>query len=274
MARAQDVLWLLAALLLWVTPWFTSTEGFVIAAEHFVERHGLVIIVALGESIVVVGAGAAGVPVDLRLVIVAASRACAERRPLVAVLSTRGGRRARHAWPPRRRDGRGLLSSAFGYWHYGLLLAVVAVAAGLKKAIGDPYDPLARLDRLELGVGVALFLWSTVGFCRTLGLGTSMTRLAAGAAALATIPIGTEWTAAAQLAALVTIVAVALVVEGQPQSFLAVVVEGELRRMRAQPHDVDLVLPLPRDPGLDELLREDSALEQELVIDLERVESL
>ena len=49
-----------AALLLWFTPWFTSTEGFVIAAAHFVERHGLVIIVALGESIVVIGAGAVG----------------------------------------------------------------------------------------------------------------------------------------------------------------------------------------------------------------------
>ncbi len=51
--RPQDVLWAGAALLLWFTPWFTSTEGFVIAAEHFCERHGLVIIVALGESIVV-----------------------------------------------------------------------------------------------------------------------------------------------------------------------------------------------------------------------------
>ena len=45
--RAQDILWFGAALLLWVTPWFTSTEGFVIEARHFVERHGLVIIVAL-----------------------------------------------------------------------------------------------------------------------------------------------------------------------------------------------------------------------------------
>ena len=52
-------------------PWFTSTEGFVIAAEHFCERHGLVIIVALGESIVVIGAGAVGVPLDLRLALVA-----------------------------------------------------------------------------------------------------------------------------------------------------------------------------------------------------------
>jgi len=54
--RTQDVVWILAALLLWITPWFASTEGFVIEARHFVERHGLVIIVALGESIVVIGA--------------------------------------------------------------------------------------------------------------------------------------------------------------------------------------------------------------------------
>ena len=63
------VLWALAAALLWFTPWLTSTEGFVIAAEHFVERHGLVIIVALGESIVVIGA-AAGLELDRRLVLV------------------------------------------------------------------------------------------------------------------------------------------------------------------------------------------------------------
>src|SRR6476659_6772108 len=45
--RVQDVLWIAAALLLWITPRFTSTEGLVIAAEHFVERHGIVVIRAL-----------------------------------------------------------------------------------------------------------------------------------------------------------------------------------------------------------------------------------
>ena len=65
----QWALWAFAAALLWFTPWFTSTEGFVIAAEHFVERHGLVIIVALGESIVVIGA-AASLELDLGLAVV------------------------------------------------------------------------------------------------------------------------------------------------------------------------------------------------------------
>jgi low temperature requirement protein LtrA len=212
--RAQDALWLSAGVLLWVTPWFTSVEGFVITAEHFVERHGLVIIIALGESIVVIGAGAAGIPVDFRLVVLAL---------LALALSAtlwwlyfRDEDAVEHAMKAADEARRARLALVgFGYWHYGLLLGVVSIAAGLKKAIGDPYDPLGGWIGVELGVGVALFVWCTVGFSRTLGLGTSIPRLAAGAAALATIPVGTEWTAAAQLAWLVAIVAAALVVEGR-----------------------------------------------------------
>src|SRR4029077_8678015 len=50
---------------------------------------------------------------------------------------------------------------------------------------------------------------------------------------------------------------------------LAVVVEGELRGMRAEPHDVRLVLALVVDPGADQVLAEDTAGRQELVIVLE-----
>ena len=41
------------------------------SASHFVERHALVVIVALGESVVVIGAGASGLPLDGGLVLVA-----------------------------------------------------------------------------------------------------------------------------------------------------------------------------------------------------------
>ena len=212
--RAQDILWLLAALLLWVTPWFTSTEGFVIEARHFVERHGLVIIVALGESIVVIGAGATGRPLDVGIVLVAllalALSACLwwlyfrdEEAVEKAMTDARPTRRARFALV------------AFGYWHYGLVLGVVGVAAGLKKSIKDPYDPLGSWIGLELAVGVALFIACTAGFVAALGLGSRLVRLVAAALALATIPLGTEWTAASQLAALTLIISVALVVEAR-----------------------------------------------------------
>ncbi len=117
---------------------------------------------------------------------------------------------------PERRSRLAL--TAFGYWHYGLILGIVAIAAGLKKGIADPYDPLDNWIALELATGVALFAVCTVGFRRELGIGGGNARLAAAGAALATIPIGTEISAAAQVGTLAAIVAVTLVVEASGHS--------------------------------------------------------
>ena len=224
----QWALWAFAAALLWFTPWFTSTEGFVIAAEHFVERHGLVIIVALGESIVVIGA-AATLELDLGLAVVVLLALALSASFWWLYFSDEGAvERAMVSAPAERRPRLAL--TAFGYWHYGLLLAIVAVAAGLKKAVGDPYDPLETWVALELAAGTALFIGSEVGFRRTLGIGRSGIRLVAALAALATIPLGTEITATAQVGALAAIVVLALAAEGSRFRSLTVVVERELRR--------------------------------------------
>ena len=209
---SQWLLWGTAALLLWVTPWFTSTEGFVIVPEHFVERHGLVIIVALGESIVVIGV-AARLELDPGLALVALlALALAASLWWLYFSDEDAVERAMVDAPPERRPRLAL--TAFGYWHYGLLLGIVAVAAGLKKAVGDPYDPLDAWIAVEFAAGTALFVACEAGFRRTLGIGRSRVRLLAAAAAVATIPLGTEVAATAQLAALAAIVAGALVVEG------------------------------------------------------------
>ncbi len=208
----QWVLWTLAALLLWAPSWFTPMEGFVVVPEHFVERHGLVIIVALGESIVVIGA-AAQLELDAGLVLAVLVALALTASLWWLYFSDEGA--VEHAMletPPERRPRLAL--TAFGYWHYGLLLAIVAVAAGLKKAVGDPYDPLDTWIAGELAVGAALFVACEVGFRRTLGIGRSGIRLVAAVAALATIPLGPEVAAAAQVGALAAIAAAALVVEG------------------------------------------------------------
>ncbi|MDQ3671936.1 MAG: low temperature requirement protein A [Actinomycetota bacterium] len=210
--NAQWILWAVAGLLLWFTPWITSTEGFVIAAEHFVERHGLVIIVALGESIVVIGAAASlELGAGLALSVLLALALSASFWWLY--FSDEGEvERAMREAPNERRPRLAL--TAFGYWHYGLLLAIVALAAGLKKAVGEPYVPLDAWVATELAAGAALFVACEVGFRRTLGIGRSGIRLAAATAALATIPLGIEVAATAQVGALAAIVAVALAAEG------------------------------------------------------------
>jgi low temperature requirement protein LtrA len=209
---SQSVLWAATAGLLWVTPWLTTVEGFTISVSHFVERHGLVVIVALGESVVVVGAGAADLPLDLRLVLVALlSLALSAALWWIYFSDEDDVERAMHDAPPERRPKLALVG--FGYWHYGILLGVVAIAAGLKKALGDPYGELDGWIAVSLAAGVTLFVACDVGFRRTLGIPGGAARLVAAALALATIPLGTAVGAAAQIAALAGLVTAALAVQ-------------------------------------------------------------
>jgi low temperature requirement protein LtrA len=209
----QWILWTLAAALLWITPHVTSVEGFVVVVPHFVERHGLVVIVALGESIVVIGAGAAGLDVDAGLALVALlSLGLSAALWWVYFSDEAAVERALHEAPIEQRPQLAL--TGFGYWHYGIILGIVAVAAGLKKAIGAPYDPLDGWIAVGLGAGAALFILCDVGFRRTFGIARSRVRVATALAALATTPLGTELSATAQVGALAAIVAAALVIEG------------------------------------------------------------
>ncbi|MDQ3910945.1 MAG: low temperature requirement protein A, partial [Actinomycetota bacterium] len=57
---AQGVLWAFALAVDYGVALVRGVGGFRVNAGHFVERHGLIIIIALGESIVAIGVGAAG----------------------------------------------------------------------------------------------------------------------------------------------------------------------------------------------------------------------
>jgi low temperature requirement protein LtrA len=208
----QWVLWAIAGGVLWIAPHVASVEGFIVSVSHFCERHGLVVIVALGESIVVIGAGAAGLRLDGGLVLMALL-ALSLSAALWWVYFSDGDdvERAFRELPRPRRAQAAL--TGFAYWHYGILLGVVAVAAGLKKAIGSPYDPLDGWIALGLASGAGLYIACDVGFRRTFGIARNSLRLVAAAAALATIPIGTEVAAAAQVGAIGALIAAALAAE-------------------------------------------------------------
>jgi low temperature requirement protein LtrA len=210
---AQYVLWSLAFLLEWVTPSLAGLGGFDIGAAHFVERHGLVVIVALGESIVAIGIGAAGLPVDAALagaaVLGLLLSAC-----LWWVYFGGDDVRAEHALvaaPPERRPRLALV--AFGYWHLPILLGVVALAAGMKQVVGHAFERLDPGSALALAGGVTLFLCGDALFRRTLAIGRAGPRTAAAALALATVPLGVAVSSLAQLAALVALLACLFAVE-------------------------------------------------------------
>jgi low temperature requirement protein LtrA len=94
-----------------------------------------------------------------------------------------------------------------------MLLGIIALAAGLKDAIGHAFDPLDLAHALLLSGGVALFLAADVLFRRTLDLGPGRVRATAAALALATIPLGLWLSALLQLTALVLVLAGSLAAE-------------------------------------------------------------
>jgi low temperature requirement protein LtrA len=207
------LLWAAAFALEWLTPILAGTGGFRVAPAHFVERHGLVVIVALGESIVAIGIGAAGLPVDLPLASVAVLALL-----LAACLwwAYFGGddTRAEHALTAVPDDQRGWVAiRAFGYWHLLMLLGVIVMAAGVKDAVGHAFDPLDLAHALMLSGGVALFLVGDVLFRHTLHIGPGRLRAVAAALGLATIPLGLAVSALTQLAALVVVLSGSLVFE-------------------------------------------------------------
>jgi low temperature requirement protein LtrA len=212
-------LWALAFALEWVTPSLAKTEGFEIGAAHFVERHGLVVLVAIGESVVAIGIGAADLPIDAALVAVAVLGLLLNACLWWTYFGGDDDVRAEHALahaPAARQPTLAL--HAFGYWHLPLLFGIITIAAGLKKATGLLSGPLQVADALELAAGVAIFLVANAFFCRSLGISHGPWKALVAALALLTIPLGVGVSAMAQLAGLVALLVAALTAEHRTSS--------------------------------------------------------
>jgi low temperature requirement protein LtrA len=213
----EYALWGAAFVLTWIgTPLFRDIAAIDVASAHFVERHGLVVIVAIGESIVAIGIGAAGLPVDLALVGLSVLGLALSACLWWAYFG--GGdddeaERALESAPAADRPARAL--AGYGLPHMAILLGVVAIAAAEKHAIGHASHTLPLAEALFLGAGTALFLAGDVVFRRVLGIGRKATRAAAALLALCTVPLGTEVSAVAQMVALVLLLAAALSLEAR-----------------------------------------------------------
>ncbi|NGY61125.1 low temperature requirement protein A [Lentzea sp. NEAU-D13] len=210
----RAVAWTAAVVLMIVSPYVNRRHGeFQIRSAHFVERHGLVVIVALGESIIAIGIGAAGLPLNLQLVVAALLGLALVYQMWWCYFGRDQDVRAEHSLLNMTRSERARAAlSAFGWAHAPILLGIVVVAVGVKKTIGHATEHLYLSGALALGGGVAIFLAGQVYFRLRLRIGTVKWRVIGTVAALATVPIGL-WLAIAQVTALVLVVGALLAVE-------------------------------------------------------------
>ena len=208
-------LWVVAIVVQFVTPAMAARVApqLDIRTAHFVERHGLLLIVALGESVVAIGVGLGHVPLEAGLFFAAVlglSLACGLWWTYFVADADHAEREMANAPSDRRFH---LAINAYFYAYIPVLLGVVATAAGLEESIGHVTETLDVGPAFALGGGVAMYLVGALAFRRVMHLRPVAFRGAAAAVALATIPLGIEHSAAAQLTALVACLAVMLIAE-------------------------------------------------------------
>jgi low temperature requirement protein LtrA len=212
--RAQYVLWGATGLFQWLTPLIRGTSGFLIEPAHFVERHGLVVIIAMGESVVAIGFGASHLAVNGSLVAVAvvglALSACLWW--LYFGGDDERAERALLALPQLQRAQAAL--RAFGYWHLPMLLGIIAIAAVEREATAHPFSSLGWARSAILAGGVAFYLAGDIAFRSELRIGRSRRRAVGAVLALAAIPLGVALSPFAETAALVALL-LAVVVEAR-----------------------------------------------------------
>src|SRR5207247_17328 len=131
---------------------------------HFAERHGLIIIIALGESIVAIGVGAgvglsAGIAAAAVLGITLSAAMWWVYFDVVAIVSAR-----RLAGAPVGRELNEMARDSYSYLHFPMVAGIVLVALGLKKTLAHVDDPLDTVPAFALLGGVAFYLLGHVAF--------------------------------------------------------------------------------------------------------------
>jgi low temperature requirement protein LtrA len=208
---ARPLLWVAAVAISYVGPYLTGVAGFGVHPGHLAERHGLIVIIALGESVVAIGSagdiavdwGLAGTALIIMGLLIGLWWVYFDHEAEddeAALIAAQGVDRARMA-----RD-------VYSYLHVPLVLGVVFAAVGIHEALLHRAEPLDPVFAAAFAGGVALYLAALAAIRMRRGSRPGGACLAALVVALVMIPLGKETDAvvsAAVLAAAVLAVAFA-----------------------------------------------------------------
>jgi len=182
---------------------------------HLTERHGLFIILAIGESVVAIGVGAADKPTSAPL-LVAAILGVAAAVCLWWLYFDMVSLAAEHRLLEARGQARvDLAVEAYTYGHFPLVAGIVLAALGVEGVLAHAGErqPLGTFYALPLFGGVAVYLAGQVLFKRRMHSTLSVPRLVATGVLVAALPAAAVLPPLVGLAGLVLILAVLIVVE-------------------------------------------------------------
>jgi low temperature requirement protein LtrA len=197
---AQGALWALAIFLDMAGPYFFGSDGWKLVPGHFAERHGLIVIIALGESIVAIGVGASGA-LDLGIgaaAVLGMFLAAALWWTYFDVVALISARRLGEAEVGRAQNE--LARDSYSYVHLLMVAGIVLMALGLKVTIGHTDEHLHDVPAFALLGGLAVYLLGLVAFRYRHVHSINRRRLGLAIVLLFLIPVATSMAALISLA--------------------------------------------------------------------------
>jgi low temperature requirement protein LtrA len=226
----QGALWALALLLDMGGPYLFGSEGWKLVPGHFAERHGLIVLIALGESIVAIGVGSeAGVDAGVVAAAVLGTAVAAGLWWLYFdIVALVAQRRLANATEGRERNE--IARDSFSYLHFPMVAGIVLVALGLKKTLAHVEDPLKLVPAVATLGGTALYLLAHVAFRWRNVHRFGWQRVLCAAVLLAFVPAAVELPALATVGAVAAALAVLIAYESAHFAELRERLRGQLAR--------------------------------------------
>jgi low temperature requirement protein LtrA len=206
---AKTLLWVVALGIGLFTPLFIDLGGWRVHPAHFVERHGLIVIIAIGESLVAIGIGARGTGLGASVIVAAVLGFVVAASFWLAYFDF-FTIRAQQLLTDRTGTMRiALARDVYTYLHLPMVAGIVLFAFALKTTLAHVGEELAAVPALCLCGGPALYLLAYVGIRARVAHEVRGGRFVASIACAALVPVALTVPALVALS-LVTTVWVAL----------------------------------------------------------------
>jgi low temperature requirement protein LtrA len=196
----QAALWIAALAVGFGGPAFVSLEGWRVQPRHFVERHGLIVIIAIGESLVAVGLGTRGERLRADVIVAALLGLLVAMSFWLAYFDffTIRGRQLLDERSGAERIA--IARDVFTYLHLPMVAGIVLFAFAVKSVLKHVGGELGTIEALALCGGSALYLFAYVALRFRVARSLRGGRLVAAVACVLLIPVATVVPALAALA--------------------------------------------------------------------------
>jgi low temperature requirement protein LtrA len=185
----RPLLWLAALIVGFVAPLFSGSSGWRVEPAHFVERHGLIVIIAIGESLIAIGLGARSTKLDAGVIVAALLGLVIVTSFWLAYFDF-FPMRARQLLADRTGAERTALArDVYTYLHLPMVAGIILFAFALKVALAHVGAELDTIPALCLCGGPALYLFAYMGVRFRISRVLRGGRLIAGVACALLFPV-------------------------------------------------------------------------------------